>query len=145
MYSEQDKQLKVLGERLDAELENLLLGSDAKGVNIGNENKSKDGLWLSMSSFPDLGMRSARLIRDVEVQGRLLEIMVPQYEQARMEESKNIPTLQIIDEPRVPINKTKPKRMFIVIGAIFMAAIFSLGYVFLEYHSRDLRKRLGSA
>ena len=145
LYSEQDKQLKVLGERLDAELENLLLGSDAKGVNIGNENKSKDGLWLSMSSFPDLGMRSARLIRDVEVQGRLLEIMVPQYEQARMEESKNIPTLQIIDEPRVPINKTKPKRMFIVIGAIFMAAIFSLGYVFLEYHSRDLRKRLGSA
>ena len=84
-------------------------------------------------------------MREVEVQGRLLEIMVPQYEQARMEESKNIPTLQIIDEPRVPLNKTKPKRIFIVIGAVFMSTIFSVGYVFLEYHSRDLRKRLGSA
>jgi len=145
LYNEQDKQLEVLGQRLDTELENLLLGSDVKDINIGDQKKSKDGLWLSMSSFPDLGMRSARLMRDVEVQGRLLEIMVPQYEQARMEESKNIPTLQIIDEPRVPLNKTKPKRMFIVIGAVFMSIIFSVGYVFLEYHSRDLRKRLGSA
>ena len=90
-------------------------------------------------------MRSVRLLREVEVQGRLLEIMVPQFEQARMEESKNIPTLQIIDEPRIPLNKTKPKRMFIVLAVVFMSTVFSVGYVFLEYHSRDLRKKLGSA
>ena len=97
-----------------------------------------------MGSFPDLAMRSARLMREVEVQGKLLEILVPQYEQARMEESKNIPTLQVIDEPKVPLNKAKPKRMLIVLGAVFMAVIFSSGYVLIEYHSRDLRKRLGS-
>ena len=97
-----------------------------------------------MSSFPDLGMRSARLMREVEVQGRLLEIMVPQYEQARMEESKNIPTLQIIDEPKVPLNKIKPKRILIVLGALFMATVFSSGYLLSEFHTRNLRKRLGS-
>ncbi|MBF88932.1 MAG: hypothetical protein CMG75_04590 [Candidatus Marinimicrobia bacterium] len=145
LYNEQDKQLDVLGERLDTELENLLFSSDAKGINFENQEKSTDGLWLSMSSFPDLGMRSVRLLREVEVQGRLLEIMVPQFEQARMEESKNIPTLQIIDEPRIPLNKTKPKRMFIVLAVVFMSTVFSVGYVFLEYHSRDLRKKLGSA
>jgi uncharacterized protein involved in exopolysaccharide biosynthesis len=80
----------------------------------------------------------------VEVQSKLLEILIPQYEQARMEENKNIPTLQVIDEPKVPLNKTKPKRIFIVLGAVFMAAIFSSGYILTDYHTRDLRKQLGS-
>ena len=143
MYREQDKQLSILSQKLDRELENLLFSSDnAAGEAISNE--SSEGIWVSMGSFPDLAMRSARLMREVEVQGKLLEILVPQYEQARMEESKNIPTLQVIDEPKVPLNKAKPKRMLIVLGAVFMAAIFSSGYVLVEYHSRDLRKRLGS-
>ena len=143
MFGEQDKQLSILSQKLDRELENLLLSSDnAAGEAISNE--SSEDIWVSMGSFPDLAMRSARLMREVEVQGKLLEILVPQYEQARMEESKNIPTLQVIDEPKVPLNKAKPKRMLIVLGAVFMAAIFSSGYVLIEYHSRDLRKRLGS-
>ena len=143
MYREQDKQLSILSQKLDRELENLLFSSDnAAGEAISNE--SSESIWVSMGSFPDLAMRSARLLREVEVQGKLLEILVPQYEQARMEESKNIPTLQVIDEPKVPLNKAKPKRMLIVLGAVFMAAIFSSGYVLIEYHSRDLRKRLGS-
>ena len=143
MYGEQDKQLSTLSQKLDRELENLLFSSDnAAGEAISNE--SSEGIWVSMGRFPDLAMRSARLLREVEVQGKLLEILVPQYEQARMEESKNIPTLQVIDEPKVPLNKAKPKRMLIVLGAVFMAAIFSSGYVLIEYHSRDLRKRLGS-
>tara|TARA_B100001750_G_scaffold245096_1_gene263891 strand:- start:206 stop:1606 length:1401 start_codon:yes stop_codon:yes gene_type:complete len=144
LYVEQDKQLRFLSQKLDSELENLLLSSS--GQNVESEDaQSSEGVWLSMASFPDLGMRSVRLMREVEVQSKLLEILVPQYEQARMEERKNIPTVQVIDEPKVPLNKAKPKRMFIVLGAVFMATVFSMGYVLTEYHTRDLRKRLGSA
>ena len=143
MYGEQDKQLSTLSQKLDRELENLLLSSN-NATGEATSNESSENIWVSMGSFPDLAMRSARLMREVEVQGKLLEILVPQYEQARMEESKNIPTLQVIDEPKVPLNKAKPKRMLIVLGAVFMAVIFSSGYVLIEYHSRDLRKRLGS-
>ena len=143
MYGEQDKQLSTLSQKLDRELENLLLSSN-NATGEATSNESSENIWVSMGSFPDLAMRNARLMREVEVQGKLLEILVPQYEQARMEESKNIPTLQVIDEPKVPLNKAKPKRMLIVLGAVFMAAIFSSGYVLVEYHTRDLRKRLGS-
>ena len=143
MYGEQDKQLSTLSQKLDRELENLLLSSN-NATGEATSNESSENIWVSMGSFPDLAMRSARLMREVEVQGKLLEILIPQYEQARMEESKNIPTLQVIDEPKVPLNKAKPKRMLIVLGAVFMAAIFSSGYVLVECHTRDLRKRLGS-
>jgi len=137
MYNEQNRELIELTLKLDKELQNLLLDSDDK-------NKT-DKVWISMGSFPDLAMSSARLIREVTVQSKLLEILLPQYEQARMEESKNIPTLQIIDQPTLPLNKSKPKRLFIVLGSMFMAITLSSTYIFLEYYTRDLRKRMASA
>jgi uncharacterized protein involved in exopolysaccharide biosynthesis len=143
LLKEQDRQLETLAEQLDSELGVMLQDVDERLGSVGF-NDGAAPIWIALSDFPALAMRSARLIREVEVQSKLLEILIPQYEQARMEESKNIPTLQVIDEPKVPLNKTKPKRMLIVLGAVFMAAMFSSGYVLVEYHTRDLRKRLGS-
>ncbi|MDP6296013.1 MAG: GNVR domain-containing protein [Candidatus Marinimicrobia bacterium] len=143
LLKEQDRQLETLAEQLDSELGVMLQDVDERLGSVGF-NDGAAPIWITLSDFPALAMRSARLIREVEVQSKLLEILIPQYEQARMEESKNIPTLQVIDEPKVPLNKAKPKRMLIVLGAVFMAAIFSSGYVLVEYHTRDLRKRLGS-
>ena len=143
LLKEQDRQLETLAEQLDSELGVMLQDVDERLGSVGF-NDGATPIWITLSDFPALAMRSARLIREVEVQSKLLEILIPQYEQARMEESKNIPTLQVIDEPKVPLNKTKPKRMLIVLGAVFMAAMFSSGYVLVEYHTRDLRKRLGS-
>ena len=139
----QNHQLETLAEQLDSELGVMLQDVDERLGSVGFNDGSAP-IWITLSDFPALAMQSARLIRELEVQSKLLEILVPQYEQARMEESKNIPTLQVIDEPKVPLNKEKPKRIFIVLGAVFMAAIFSSGYVLVEYHTRDLRKRLGS-
>jgi capsule polysaccharide export protein KpsE/RkpR len=139
----QNHQLETLAEQLDSELGVMLQDVDERLGSVGFNDGSAP-IWITLSDFPALAMQSARFIREVEVQSKLLEILVPQYEQARMEESKNIPTLQVIDEPKVPLNKAKPKRIFIVLGAVFMAAIFSSGYVLVEYHTRDLRKRLGS-
>ena len=136
MYDEQNKELDELRSKLDKELEGLLLDSDEKTKN--------DKVWVSMSSFPDLAMTSARLLREVSVQSKLLEILVPQYEQARMEENKNIPTLQILDEPKIPLNKSKPKRLYIVLGSFFMSIILSFLLIFFEYYSRDLRKTIAS-
>ena len=143
LLKEQDRQLETLAEQLDSELGVMLQDVDERLGSVGFNDGSAP-IWITLSDFPALAMQSARLIREVEVQSKLLEILIPQYEQARMEESKNIPTLQVIDEPKVPLNKAKPKRIFIVLGAVFMAAIFSSGYVLVEYHTRDLRKRLGS-
>lgn len=144
LLSEQEYQLKTLAEQLDSELEVMLRDVDERLGGVAFTDGSAP-IWITLSDFPALAMESARLMREVEVQGKLLEILVPQYEQARMEESKNIPTLQVIDEPKVALNKTKPKRMFIVLGATFMATVFSIGYVLTEWHTRGLRKQLGSA
>jgi len=101
-----------------------------------------ESVLLAFDKVPDLSLEYVRLLREVEVQSKILEIIVPQYEQARMEESKDIPSIQVLDQPNIPINKAKPKRAIIVIATTIMAALMSVIFVFVEYRTRDIRFRL---
>ena len=94
---------------------------------------------VSFDDLPTLGLQNARLIRDVELQNTIQQILIPQYEQAKLEETKNIPTLQVIDKPKVALNKAKPKRAFIVIGATLMGFILSLIYLYTDKNTQSLR------
>ena len=99
-------------------------------------------MLLAFQDLPDLGLEYARLFREVELQSRIMEFLLPQYEQARMEETKNIPSLQVIDKPYVALNKAKPQRSLIVVATTVMAFIISVLYVLFEYRTRELRKKL---
>jgi len=124
-------------KKIDQELEKLL-------TNLANKGDDKN-ILTAFKDLPDLGLEYARLYREVQLQNKILEIILPQYEQAAMEETKNIPSLQIVDEPKVALNKAKPKRSIIVMATTLMAFILSVMYVLFEYRTRDLRKRLKNA
>lgn len=90
-------------------------------------NKIKAGtdgndLFLALKNLPSKGMNYLRLYRDVKINQAMLEFIIPLYEQARFEEQKNIPFLQIIDHAKAPEKKAYPKRFTItlVITAIIM-------------------------
>ena len=107
-------------------------------VTKGDDKK----VLLAFQDLPDLGLEYARLFREVELQSRIMEFLLPQYEQARMEETKNIPSLQVIDKPYVALNKAKPQRSLIVVVTTVMAFIISVLYILFEYRTRELRKKL---
>lgn len=123
-------QLQQMSVIINQLLEDMILKGDEKNV------------LLAFNDLPDLGLEYVRLYREVELQSKILEFLLPQYEQARMEETKNIPSLQIIDTPRISINKVKPQRALIVIGTTFMAMLLSLLYVIVEYKTRFMREHL---
>ena len=142
MLNEQEKQLDLITSSLDKQLLNIILGlKKIEGKNLINELEYLPTM-INFDSFPELGMENARLIRELTIQNTLLELLLPQYETARLEESKNIPTLQVIDEPKVAINKIKPIRSLIVIASVIMAFLLSIVYIYLDYYSVDFRKQL---
>ncbi|MBL7109976.1 MAG: hypothetical protein ISS11_07040 [Candidatus Marinimicrobia bacterium] len=143
MLNEQEKQLKQITSRLDKHLQEVLFGLDIDNQ-LGDltEISGKIPKLIDFKTFPALGMENARLLREVTIQNTLLELLLPQYETARLEESKNIPTLQVIDEPKVAINKVKPKRSIIVIASTLMAFLFSVIFIYIDYHSLNFRKKL---
>ena len=153
MLNEQEKQLDLITSSLDKQLLDIILGLEKiEGKNLINEleylptmiNFELEYLptMINFDNFPELGMENARLIRALTIQNTLLELLLPQYETARLEETKNIPTLQIIDAPKVPINKSKPIRSLIVIASIIMGLVISIIYIFSEHYSSEFRKQL---
>jgi len=164
MLNEQEKQLDLITSSLDKQLLDIILGLEKiEGKNLINEleylptmiNNELEYLptminfeleylptMIDFDNFPELGMENARLIRALTIQNTLLELLLPQYETARLEETKNIPTLQIIDAPKVPINKSKPIRSLIVIASIIMGLVVSIIYIFSEHYSSEFRKQL---
>jgi hypothetical protein len=61
-----------------------------------------------LSTFPGVGMESLRLYRDVAIQQKILEFLVPMYEQAKVEEQKDVPVLLTLDHATAPERKVKP-------------------------------------
>ncbi|NOX90122.1 MAG: hypothetical protein GXO77_13975 [Calditrichaeota bacterium] len=91
-------------------------------------------VFKSMTETPELGLFYYRLLRDIKIREKILEFLVPQVEQAKVEEVKNTPSLLIVD-PGVPAEyKSKPKRALIVILSVFTALILHIVYLLsLEY------------
>ena len=100
------------------------------------DNQSPD-LFIPLSKMPALGMQLIRLIREAKVQEKLFELITTQYELAKIEEAKDINTIQILDIATPPDRKSGPKRRLIVmlytVVAFFMAVFLAF---FMEYIER---------
>lgn len=107
--------------------------------------QAKDGknrnqeLFIPFAEIPEIGLEYARLFREVEVQNKLFAFLIQQYEQARIMEAKNIPTVQVLDQAVPPIRKAKPKRLFIMLGAGLVSLFLSLAFILLVEHIQRLK------
>lgn len=94
-------------------------------------------IFIPIEKIPSIGLGYYRLLREVEIQNKLQEMLVPLLEQARIQEAKTIPILRVIDRAVPPTYKYRPKRAYIVIGIVAVSFAFCLLYVFIrEYLER---------
>jgi uncharacterized protein involved in exopolysaccharide biosynthesis len=89
------------------------------------------------SHISKTGQEAIVALRDVKTQQAVLEVLVKQYEMARVDEAREGPLLQQIDVAQPPERKSKPKRALIVVLA-GLAGLF-LG-VLIAFIRRALRK-----
>jgi len=83
------------------------------------------------------GQAAVVALRDVKTQQAILEVLVKQYEMARVDEAREGPLLQQVDVAQAPERKSKPKRAMIVVLA-GVAGLF-LG-VLVAFIRRAVRK-----
>jgi len=99
-------------------------------------------VFTPFEKTPEIGMEYLRRFRNVEIQGRLLELLMPLYEQAKIEEQRNTPSLVVLDVA-VPAEKaSKPKRFILLVLATLGAfLVASLAAFFLDYLHHARRHR----
>jgi uncharacterized protein involved in exopolysaccharide biosynthesis len=95
-----------------------------------------------VSTFPGVGMESLRLYRNLVIQQKILEFLIPLYEQAEVDEQKDVPVLLVLDKAVAPERKVKPQRMLIV----FLAGTLSLFlFVILAFLFHGFTHRVGDS
>jgi uncharacterized protein involved in exopolysaccharide biosynthesis len=107
-------------------------------IEFGGEGKgSKEygaGFSVPFSKLPEISLEYARIYRDLKIQEVIYELLTQQYEQAKIMELKDTPSIQILDKASPPEKRSWPKRALIVIFAFLLSLFASIPLVFLlEY------------
>jgi len=89
------------------------------------------GLVPALNSLPKQAINYYRLLREVEINSAILEFILPLYEQAKIEEKKDIPTLQVIDAAIAPVKKSFPPRTVLTLLVSF--SVFLITFLFILF------------
>lgn len=79
---------------------------------------------------PELAVNFRRLEREFMVQGGIYTFLTEQYEQARIREARDTPTLQVLDMAVPHERRSSPQRALTVIMVTILSLIAAVGYVF---------------
>ncbi|MCC6867030.1 MAG: hypothetical protein IT280_12820 [Ignavibacteria bacterium] len=97
---------------------------------------------LRLGNSPQIALTFIRLTRDVEIQNKILAFILPLYEQSKIEEKRETPTVLILDNPVVAERKTKPKRATMVIIFTFLSPFVGTGFFILKGKYLTLKTEL---
>ena len=107
-----------------------LLKQKVQELKSSGDLSSTSNILYPFKNMPDIAIAYLRAFREVTIQESILEIVMPMYEQAKVEEQKSIPTILLIDKAVPPQLKYSPKRSVIILGLLFLFLFFLLPTVF---------------
>jgi uncharacterized protein involved in exopolysaccharide biosynthesis len=68
-----------------------------------------------LAEVPETGIESLRLLRELKTLEQLRALLTAQYEQARIDEVRDVPTLEPLDVATPPEKRARPKRALLVL------------------------------
>jgi len=96
-------------KELQQKLNELGRGDPADG------SKEENALYPSIRRLPVLGVTYADLFLQTKIQATVFELLTQQYETAKVQEAKEIPSVKVLDAPVVPTKKSGPPRTILTI------------------------------
>jgi capsule polysaccharide export protein KpsE/RkpR len=138
IYTDRDIRVRSLRARI-AELRAQLqkLGGDKEAATQSTGAAAglpESNSFPTIRKLPLLGVTYYDLYRKTKIQETVYELLTQQYELAKVEEAKEIPSVKILDAAVAPTKKSFPPRRLI---CVFGTALFFLGacaFVFAKGH-----------
>jgi len=123
-------------------------GTGAQGTGEGAPNGEKP-LYPSIRQLPLLGVTYSDLYRRTKIQEAVYETLTKQYELAKVQEAKEIPTVKVLDPANYPERKASPQRSVIIVFgtvfSLFLGCAWVMGTtVWYETDGDDKRKMLAT-
>ena len=124
------------------------LKKELHSMEYGGESKSREsssgfgaGFAVPFAEIPQVGLQLARLTREATIQAEVYALLTQQYEQAKIEEVKDTPTVQILDRAVPPERRSFPQRRKIVLTAGVLSLFVGVGTAFFFEYLEELRNK----
>lgn len=142
IYSPENTRIVSLSARV-AELERQLRRINSGRADTGGV-QNPTFPYPSVKNLPMLGVQWADLYRESKVHETVFEMLTQQYEIARIQEAKEIPTVKVLDAA-IPPEKRHPRPWQIVLAGLVLSTVLACCGVILQdkwekWDSRDPRR-----
>ena len=87
-----------------------------------------------LRQLPRLAVPFANLYREVRVQENVFELLIQQYEIARIQEAKDIPVVSVIDAPGIPEKKSFPRRKLTTLIMTMLILAATSAWLIFRHH-----------
>ena len=103
--------------------------SEIGGAGTPAELKSDTSLYPSIRKLPLLGVTYADLYRQTKIEETVYELLTQQYELAKVQEAKEIPTVKVLDVAIVPTKKSFPPRTVVVVLGTMLGITLAMTWI----------------
>ena len=126
VYTNNNVRVRATEARVN-ELQKKLNEIGGAGTQV--ELKSENSLYPSIRKLPLLGVTYSDLYRQTKIQETVYELLTQQYELAKVQEAKEIPTVRVLDVAIVPTKKSFPPRTLIVILGAMLGITLAMTWI----------------
>jgi uncharacterized protein involved in exopolysaccharide biosynthesis len=129
IYTVNNVRVKALQARIGELREQLQkLGGSSSPAEVRSDNS----LYPSIRKLPLLGVTYADLFRRTKIEETVYELLTQQYELAKVQEAKEIPSVKVLDSAVVPTVKSSPHRVALTWCGTFLALCGTAAWVLLR-------------
>jgi capsule polysaccharide export protein KpsE/RkpR len=130
IYTDNNVRVRSVQARIN-ELKRQLEKLGGKGEQASEPSgQQPDFLYPSIRKLPLLGVAYADLYRRTRVQEAVFESLTKEYELAKVQEVKEIPTVKVLDSPNIPDRKSFPPRLVIMLLGTTVVFGLAMAWVF---------------
>jgi uncharacterized protein involved in exopolysaccharide biosynthesis len=138
MYTEQNVRVRASRARvveLRAQLGKMGGESGTAAAPSSNEDASR---YPAIRQLPLLGVTYADLYRQTKIQETVYELLTQQYELAKVQEAKEVPSVKVLDAAIAPTKKSFPPRGLWTIGGATLSFLAACAWVLARQTWRDI-------
>jgi uncharacterized protein involved in exopolysaccharide biosynthesis len=133
IYADSNVRVRSLKARInDLHQQMEKIGGDAASPASG------EGLVAPpIRKLPLLGVTYADLYRQNKIEETVFELLTQQYEMAKVQEAKEIPSVKVLDPPVVPTKKSFPPRGILIAAGTLLGFAGAAGWLVLRKRWRE--------
>jgi uncharacterized protein involved in exopolysaccharide biosynthesis len=99
-----------------------------------SNNENIDSIYPSIRKLPLIGVTYADLYRQNRIEEAVYESLTKEYELAKVQEAKEIPSVKVLDAPDIPERRSFPPRLLIMFLGVISGLVAAVVWILSREH-----------